>query len=232
MHWGVPPKNRAGDWEKAPTEVRFGHEARLQVCRLMSIKETLSESVQVPVWNPTGKEQFAKVPKSILRRRDITPSAKLVLAVMNMESLNRGGCLVSDQAIADRSGLSRTVVVEGRRKLVKVGLIQVDGGRVQQVQGYRFLHPSMQAATDAPPRELTTTRTPVRCAKCSRTCRGIGKTGMCRGCVAELELPRQVQAALDRLGAGATAQDIAAHLKLKPLAAKIERILRRKAAVA
>lgn len=168
-----------------------------------------------------------------MARRDISATAKVVLLAMNMESWGKGGFMDSDQLLAKRAGVGRSSVLAARQALVEKKLIEADGEPEHQVQAYRFLHPEMQAKTGGGREaEPVTVRDPVRCGKCCRACRGVGKAGMCRACVAELELPRQVQAALDRLGAGATAQDIAAHLRLKPLAAKIERILRRKAAVA
>jgi hypothetical protein len=45
----------------------------------MSIKETVSLGLQVPVARPTRSKRFGMIPQDIMSRPDITPAAKVRL---------------------------------------------------------------------------------------------------------------------------------------------------------
>jgi hypothetical protein len=65
-----------------------------------------------------------------------------------------------------------------------------------------------------------------RCPRCSRSVRAVGKAGVCRSCAENERLVGRVAAARQELGATATAEQLAAHLKNERLAARIRRLLR------
>lgn len=65
----------------------------------------------------------------------------------------------------------------------------------------------------------------VVCSRCTTVVKRIGKTGMCRGCTDAVKLDGDVRRARVELGAEATSEQIAAHLKNGKLAVKIRRII-------
>lgn len=176
----------------------------------------------------TGTRQFGKAPKDVLKRRDIGAAAKVVLFAMHQESFNTGFVRMSDQALAERSGLCRTEVLKCRLQLEGAGLIVKDGLPLHQVQGYKLLHHQHKGNGEVD-QDIVTTAVgegqKVSCPKCRRKVGAVGKYGLCRSCVADKELPRRVAAARGRLGPAATPDELAAHLKNAKLAARIEGIL-------
>ncbi len=108
-------------------------------------KETLSEIEQVPVRNSTGRSRtFGKLPKDVMQRRDISGTAKVIVAAMAMESHGTGFISISHQALAVLAGCSRTIVLACLKSLAEVGLIRKDGSPVKQVQPYELLHPVLK----------------------------------------------------------------------------------------
>lgn len=155
----------------------------------MSIKETMSENLQVPVGKTDRsrrRKRFAMLPSDVLSRTDITASARLVLAAMNMESLGSGRVAVSDGILAIVAGVSRGQIVEVRRRLEAAGLIQKDGPPSKQVQAYLLLHPDMCGAGEV--REPLTRRPKMElrpCARCKTQCVPQKRTGWCKTCSTE-----------------------------------------------
>lgn len=194
--------------------------------------ETLSEKRQVRVGIPTGSKRFGMGPEDVLSRTDITPSAKVVLITMHMESIQTGRVALSDQVLGRKSGVSRSHAIDCRKQLEAAGLIAKDGPPIKQVQPYRLIHHRLVGKTGqdeaAGEREVITARPHremVQCLSCRRKVGGVGKHGWCRTCAADKDLPRRVLAARGRLGPNATADQIATHLKLAKFSAKIQGIL-------
>jgi len=169
------------------------------------------------------------LPEDVLKRRDITPGEKVILAVMNMESFDSGFVAASDGAIAKLSGMSRARVVGARKNLEAAGLIERAGPKVKQIQEYRLLHSDMHGGTvEASCREPVSLRgAPLVCVGCHLKRRGVGRGGRCRECVEELELPARVARAREELGTEATADQLSVRLKNRNLSRKIQRILDR-----
>ena len=70
---------------------------------------------------------FEKLPSDVLARRDISPAAKIVYAFMR--PLVAKGIPVGQRLVADRCGVSKTMVLRAIRELVDVGLLlKTDAG--------------------------------------------------------------------------------------------------------
>jgi hypothetical protein len=65
----------------------------------------------------------------------------------------------------------------------------------------------------------------VKCGRCRKPCRKVGKAGWCRSCVETSELAARVKSARTELGQDATPEQLATHLKNAQLAQRIRRIL-------
>ena len=172
------------------------------------------------------KTPFGMLPADVLDRRDLTPGAKILLQVMNMESYQAGSVRKSDTTYAEKSGLSRGQIVYMRRQLEDSGLIEKDGPPEKQIQGYRFTHSDMSCA--GAPVEPAPQVVPPTSRRLCPTCRRpkkLNKAGYCYQCVAEAALEWKIRDAKNTLGPDATAQEIAIHLKMEKFVKKIKRIL-------
>lgn len=188
-------------------------------------KRTLSKNEQVPVGILTGRKhskRFAKILASLLKRKDISPAAKLVLLGYDMESYGADVIGISDGAIGDAVGIARTTVLFARQELVRLGLIEEDGTPIKQVQPYRLAYRTPAEAAK---------NTLMACAKCARRCKQLGKVGWCRSCVVDGTRECLWMAAKATLGPTATFDEICAYLHVdrirKPwarIARKLERI--------
>lgn len=163
----------------------------------MSIKETLSNTEQVPVYNVTGKRRFAMIDEKVLSRRDLTAYDKIVLAVMHMESYGSGGVAISHQVIARKGGMSRSQVIFSIRRLENAGLISRNGATVKQVQPYRL--PAAAKIQHQGTDRTTSSRPAITCPKCSMRCRGLLRVGWCRACNWKLKIRRVVVEEIARI---------------------------------
>ncbi len=152
-------------------------------------KETLSEIEQVPVGNETGRSRnFGMLPKDVMERRDISGTAKVIVAAMAMQSHGTGFISISHQALAVLAGCSRTRVLACLKRLDEVGLIQKDGSPVKQVQPYELMHPKFRHgggfSQGRSPEDLRKrSDVPMKvCPLCHAQRRGLMKIGWCRSC--------------------------------------------------
>lgn len=159
-------------------------------------KETLSEISQVPVKKQTGTDStyslqranwFAMVPASVLSRRDISATAKLVWEAMAMLSMGSGRIAVSHRTIAETCGVSREQVLQCLRRLVSVKLAEKDGKPRRQVQPYRVLQLHVRTVPGVQPKPM------LECAHCLRLVGGLSPSGLCRKCNAEAKVRRIVR---------------------------------------
>lgn len=164
-------------------------------------KETRSVFVQVGVQKLTGghstgsdqKEPFAILTQSILARRDISGSAKVILAAMLIESKGTGIVAMSTGAIAISAGCSRGTAVAGCAALLKAPLIEKYGEQVNQIQPYRILHVRLAYSGIKP---VPTTIAAVFCPQCHRRVRSLPKLGPCRDCRWNAKVDRRIDAKL------------------------------------
>lgn len=156
-------------------------------------KETVSELLQVPVTKQTGTDStysfqranwFAMVPASVLSRRDVSATGKLVWAAMAMLSIGSGRIAVSHRTISEACGVSRAHVLQSLRQLVSVGLAEKDGRPRGQVQPYRVLQLHTRTAPNIQPKPM------FECTHCLRTVGGLMPDGLCRRCHAESKVRR------------------------------------------
>lgn len=188
-------------------------------------KETLSRNEQVPVQILTGKKpskRFAKILASILRRKDVTPTAKLVILVYDMESFGDEVVALSDSALATGAGIGRTTVLAARPELVSHGLIEPHGSAVKQVQPYR-LNYRIPISPAVKPRSTVT----AVCGNCSKRCKRVGKTGWCRSCIADADREFQWKSARSVLGPAATFEQVCEYLHLDRITKQWVRVARR-----
>ena len=73
--------------------------------------------------------------------------------------------------------------------------------------------------------DLKTPTAAVKCGRCRKPCRKVGRAGWCRSCVETSELAARVESARAEVGQEATPEQLAAHLKNARLAQRIRRIL-------
>ena len=156
-------------------------------------KETLSVFLQVGVKKPTGEPRFAMLPADVLRRTDLSATAKIVLAAMAMESYSSGKVSISHQAIATTAGVSRPQVLYCLKVLEGKGLIEADGTPVKQVQPYRLLHARLCARSRREAVPEVKGRSPVRCPRCGKSRQMLLKVGWCRSCGWELKVRKIAQ---------------------------------------
>jgi DNA-binding Lrp family transcriptional regulator len=153
-----------------------------------SIKETMSPERTVPFGGAnSSKAIHGQIPGDILARVDVSPAAKVVLAVMRMKSYNSGGLIASMAILAKAAGLSRTHVFESLKELESAGLIRKVGQRIKQVQPYE-ISCDVDVAVLPLSREPSTLRKRRRltpCGMCKTPCVPYKTTGWCAACSKE-----------------------------------------------
>jgi hypothetical protein len=122
------------------------------------------------------------------------------------------------------------------RQLLELGLVEKVGSPVNQVQAYRICHRMFGGAQgdDSGARDVRDKPEGgagllLACAKCRRPCRRLTKAGYCRGCIADIELARQigeVRAEQPGISAEELAYKIKDRAELKRLTARVRRVMR------
>lgn len=166
-------------------------------------KETLSKNIQVPV-RKTYRSLWGKTTSDVTMRRDISFGAKVLMDAFSQLGKGNEIIALSQVALADAIGGTRSTVAAALRSLEKVGLIEKFGKPIghEQIQAFRMLHPALlrrgkdESAVTAKP-DL------VRCVKCRKMCVPC-KTGWCRACVKDamldLKIDRKVDGVLTERG--------------------------------
>lgn len=156
------------------------------------------------------------MPKDILRS-DISPAAKLVLAVIAAEMYDRKTVEMTHAEIGACCHVAPRHVKRSMKILVAKGLVEQRRLSAGSVYQYRLLHaefggrakprPQMTEASIAVPVAM-----PV-CAKCHLPRRRLHRSGICRECKAEMDLAVQVRAVRAELGPDASPEQISERLK-------------------
>lgn len=162
--------------------------------------------------NSDRSGEFGKLPGDVLALPNLKPTAKLVFAVLAMDSKGTTRRVaLSDGVIAVRAGISRPSVIEGLRTLSAAGFIEAAGDPVKQVQAYRIKHRTFRATApevEAAPPETKASGAKdgfVKCPKCHKRCKGLLKVGWCRSCSWHLKIERIAERVYDRRGMEKTA---------------------------
>jgi hypothetical protein len=156
------------------------------------------------------------VPKDVLRSV-ISPAAKLVFAAIAAEMYDRKTVEMTHAEIGACCHVAPRHVKRSIKALVAKGLVEqrrLSAGRVYQ---YRLLHAEFaDRSNPQPPAAETSIETPIAmpvCAKCHLPRRRLHRSGICRGCKADMDLAVQVRAVCAELAPGASPEQIAERMK-------------------
>jgi predicted ArsR family transcriptional regulator len=162
------------------------------------------------------------MPKDVLRS-NLTPAAKLVFAAIAAELYRRETVEMTQIEIGACCNLGERQVRRSLQVLVAEGFVEqrrLSAGRVFQ---YRLLHAefggrpnplpqSSRTSIETPPAVPASVAMPV-CAKCHVPRKRVYRSGICRGCKAEMELAARVREVRAELGPDASPEQIAEHIK-------------------
>ena len=155
--------------------------------------------------------------------------------------MERGGIVTAGlRLVAQAAGKSISTVSLAIHRLAAKELIEIRAGAKRgERASYRLTSPifskrsPLGAGSGAP--DVSISAQPIdtkelpggahTCSKCSRQLKRLPTSGLCRGCAEDLELPVRIEQAKAVLGANATPDEIASHMKNRKLAAKIRSIL-------
>jgi len=192
---------------------------------LQSYKETRSNCPDQPdkLSGPSATIRgWGKIPKDVLRS-NLTPAAKLVFAAIAGELYHRETVEMTHAEIGACCGVGERQVRRGLQALVSKRLVEQRRLSVGRVYQYRLLHAEFGCRSNPqPPATETSVETPVGipaplsvpvCAKCHLPRRRVCRSGICRGCKAEMDLAVQVRAMRAELGPDASPEQIAARMK-------------------
>lgn len=193
------------------------------------VADFVRQGTQNPPWSDTC---FGMLPRDVSERKDLTLSAKVLIAVMHQESVGTGIVFLSDEVLSQKCGVGRRTVGDARVLLQKMGLIIPHGDPVNQVQAYRLLH--IRHGEDArnkinelkeskKQKKLVSGNTPVfQCTKCPQKMTKQTKSGLCGSCAEdEIFLPARVAAIEGRLGKHITDDQMVSELKHSKLKLKV-----------
>jgi len=190
---------------------------------LQSYKETRSNCPDPPdklSGPPATIRGWAKLPKAVLRS-DLSPAAELVFAALAAELFHRETVEMTHAEIGACCNVGERQVRRSLQALVAKGLVEqrrLSGGRVYQ---YRLLHAEF-ASRPQPQAAETTIESPVAtpaslampvCAQCHLPRKGLHRSGLCRGCKADIDLAARVREVRVELGPDASPEQIAERVK-------------------
>src|ERR1035438_6879241 len=152
---------------------------------------------------PATISGWGKMPKDVLRS-DISPAAKLVFAVIAAEMYGRKTVEMTHAEIGACCHIAPRRVKRSIKVLVAQGLLEQRRLSAGCVCQYRLLHAefggkpsprqrSSQGCVETPVAVLASIAMPV-CAQCHLPRRRVYRSGLCRGCVADLDLAARVRA--------------------------------------
>ena len=172
---------------------------------------------------------WGKVPLLGIVDDNLSHFAFRVLALFSVKPLSGDVIELSHSEIAEAMTCSerqaiRVVVELERAKYVEVGR------RHNTRNSYRLNVATAGAVASIPAGvvlavDLKAPSATVKCRRCGKPCRKVGKAGWCRSCVEASELAARVESARAEVGQDATPEQLAAHLKNARLAQRIRRIL-------
>jgi len=159
---------------------------------------------------------WAKLPKDVLRSA-LPPAAKLVFAAISAELYRRETVEMTHEEIGACCGIGERQVRRSLQALVAKGLVEQRRLSVGRVYQYRLLHAEFGSVSTA---ESPTAQMPAEppkamlaCAKCRQPRPRLHRSGLCRGCKAEIDLAARVRAVRAELGPGASPEQIAERMR-------------------
>jgi len=205
---------------------------------LQSYKETRSNCPDHPdklSGPPATIRGWAKLPKDVLRS-NLPPAAKLIFAALAAELFRRETVEMTHAEIGACCGVGERQVRRSLQVLVAEGMVEQRRLSVGRVYQYCLLHPEFGRQSNAQPQPSETSiDTPVTmhvCAKCHLPRKRLHRSGMCRGCKAEMDLAVQVRAVRVELGPEASPEQIvermrqlAEQLGRRRLTARVRRVM-------
>lgn len=172
--------------------------------------------------------KFARIPCSVIVDSELSNRDKVVYASIALFE-RRGSVKTGIRQLGRACGIGKSALADSIENLERCGHIERSGRKRGQRQEYRltsavFRDPSKGA-------EGTIGAVSV-CRKCGRAMKNATAAGTCRECARSADLEVRVGEALRILGAGATDEQIAAHLHLQKITVPVRRVLRKMERVA
>jgi hypothetical protein len=175
---------------------------------------------------------WGKVPLLSVVDDNLSHFAFRVLALFSVKPLSGDVIELSHREIAEAMTCSERQAIRGVAELERAQYLEVSR-RHNMRNSYRMnlaLEAKARAAAPAPEEvvQAVLPRVPdaaVKCGRCRKPCRKVGKAGWCRSCVETSELAARVESARAKVGRDATPEQLAAHLKNARLALRIRRLL-------
>ena len=190
---------------------------------------------------PATISGWGKVPKDVLRSA-ISPAAKLVFAAIAAEMYDRQTVEMTHAEIGACCHVAPRHVKRSIKVLVAQGLVEQRRLSAGCVYQYRLLHPQFGGRSNAQPQSSeTSVETPVAipaplsmpvCAKCHLPRRRVYRSGICRGCKAEMDLAARVRAVRAELGPDASPEQVTERMeqiaedrRRRHLSARVRRVM-------
>ena len=190
---------------------------------------------------PATISGWGKVPKDVLRSA-ISPAAKLVFAAIAAEMYDRQTVEMTHAEIGACCHVAPRHVKRSIKVLVAQGLVEQRRLSAGCVYQYRLLHPQFGGRSNAQPQSSeTSVETPVAipaplsmpvCAKCHLPRRRVYRSGICRGCKAEMDLATRVRAVRADLGPDASPEQVTERMeqiaedrRRRHLSARVRRVM-------
>ena len=159
----------------------------------------------------------------------LSDGAHRALSLLASKALSTNAISLSYEEIAWAFGCSRSKAIRLMKELEKSRYVGVRRGHNKcnfyTLEGDVFskLEHVDNVSTVHGPEAATF----LRCAKCARPCRGLGREGWCRTCRGDVDEERRYWEAKRVIGEDATLEQIAAHLHLEKITKRLRRIARR-----
>jgi len=177
---------------------------------------------------------WGKMPRDVLRS-DLTPAAKLVFAALAAELFRRETVEMTYSEIGACCDVGERQVRRSVKALVAKGLVERRGLSAGRVFQYRLLHAEFSSTKAESPmgeRSVEAPKAMLACAKCHLPRPRLHRSGLCRGCKADMDLAMEVRAVCAELGPGASFEQIGERLKQiaedrgrKRLTARVRRVI-------
>jgi hypothetical protein len=172
---------------------------------------------------------WGKVPLLGIVDDNLSHFAFRVLALFSVKPLSGDVIELSHKEIAEAMTCSKRQAIRVVAELERAEYVEV-ARRHNIRNSYRLNLANTGAVASIPAGvvlavDLKAPNAAVKCGRCRKPCRKVGKAGWCRSCVETSELAARVESARAELGQDATPEQLAAHLKNARLAQRIRRIL-------
>lgn len=140
---------------------------------------------------------------------------------------------IGTRLIARYARTSQRRAIAGLARLVSADYLKVDHGKNGARATYTLTSAWFSADRASTPvdslpdrvDELREELASIKCPKCSKSVKRLGKTGWCRECNSAIALEKAISKAQAEMGLDATPEQIAARIKNAKLAVRVRRIL-------